>query len=530
MVAEQATYSVIGSTTKTMGNTGQHVELDPGAYSKSGFITTSSAGTSGQAYTLQTIAGSYRVQVYDQEGDGGWLIARSGALAQWGITDGTGEWQIYSPDDLPCECCDCAPCTYCWQVTIDGVGYDLVYNIPDSFYGPECGLYKWSEGTGGGVNYGSIPVPLNSCYQECTYPEEAALVFSLRCCDNGDGSGRIYFDAILTCMERPLPYPIPLTLDLMVIGLGQWIQDYQCDDDCFTSTIDICKAGVETPIGGGDPVCDLLCTVDVTICRDDCCRPYDELFLCFQNTWLSYTIDEEKTFYINGQKIFFIEITCDLTGETMLYQLKPLGCTGQVCHIEDLTGVQLGVCDLGVIVYGNNASCLEFSSCDWVPICDRDPLLRGGYYYNYTGFIPIALQDENLGADFMMRFCFYVNPGVNLLLGSVNHFSPGTHGLITGTMNGGNELGEFELYYDQDGDKMVFVMGDTTEEFAVNIEGGPVPVHLSRINGTVKLEVDGNDKIMATGSTDWFTLKYLGVRSDLSVYNDHVVKLVEISE
>jgi hypothetical protein len=450
------------------------------------------------------------------------LLRDSGMYPEISLKSGSGYWNIWDFDELPCDCChECNICRNCLYLSIDGTVYRLIRNVLNG----ACWDYKWDQASGTGSQWNEIPHVMPYCGGVCSGSEVEILLFTVTCCDNGDGTATVTVNGSLICDTLPVAYPYPDPSPVLKGGLGEFTPTLECDDPCESETVDI------TDIVG-EPTPPTLCTVDLELCYSPCCEGNDELFLCFVNPWLSYA--EKSSSDLDGHRIWIVTITCDLTGDEMDYQLKPLDCTTNDCEFEDLTGHQLGACDIGQMWYGNDATCIGSGRCDPDPICDRDALQVKGVDYAYVGIAAIGLHDQNLAGDFMVRMCFTVDPGTDLSGGANPTNSPQNHGMLLGLFNGG-ELGGFALHYDHSSQKFVLTLDGQTYELAVTTaveDGLGHEVYLYRIGGTITLDVDDAtwEDDLVEDSTDWYTLKWLGVEADLLPYRDHNCTIVEISE
>jgi hypothetical protein len=103
-----------------------------------------------------------------------------------------------------------------------------------------------------------------------------------------------------------------------------------------------------------------------------CCDcEYSDLYVSFENSNLTYEkITEPKSNVSGGLITHRIRVFCNTTSppQSTVIELSGLDCTQEDCKTLDLTGSYVGDCEIGIIYYGNQASC-TIDDGDRVP-CD----------------------------------------------------------------------------------------------------------------------------------------------------------------
>jgi len=92
-------------------------------------------------------------------------------------------------------------------------------------------------------------------------------------------------------------------------------------------------------------------------CPDGNCNcDFSELYVCLAD---GMTVELAGTpFVVTNQSITWsIKVICDADGQSQVFELPAVSCNATDCQELDLTGTFVGSCDVGVITFGNDATC-----------------------------------------------------------------------------------------------------------------------------------------------------------------------------
>ena len=100
-------------------------------------------------------------------------------------------------------------------------------------------------------------------------------------------------------------------------------------------------------------------------CGPDCNCDFSDLYVCLAD---GLTVEVAGTpFVITETSITWsIKVICDADGQSQVFELPAVSCNATDCQELDLTGTMVGSCDVGVITFGNDASCCNLTECPFV--------------------------------------------------------------------------------------------------------------------------------------------------------------------